>query len=118
MTPEWLGKKIEVKFYDTMRKALGFSKTLSQLPKPPPFFGELQGIGVASQEFIDFYNSPDTVKAQVPSVNFRGNARGCAKLASIMANKGGLFSLNVFSPQSVFRGEPVQNTWDILCPSL
>ena len=24
MTPEWLGKKIEVKFYDTMRKALGF----------------------------------------------------------------------------------------------
>jgi len=93
MTPEWLGKKIEVKFYDTMRKALGFSKTLSQLSKQPPFFGELQGIGVASQEFIDFYNSPDTVKAQVPSVNFRGNARGCAKLASIMANKGqGLMS--------------------------
>ena len=29
----------------------------------------------------------------MPSVNFRGNARGCAKLASIMANKGkGLMS--------------------------
>ena len=42
MTPEWLGKKIEVKFYDTMKKALGFSKTLSQLSKQPPFFGELQ----------------------------------------------------------------------------
>ena len=42
MTPEWMGKKIEVKFYDTMRKVLGFSKTLSQLSKQPPFFGELQ----------------------------------------------------------------------------
>ena len=98
MTPEWLGKKIEVNFYDTMRKALGFSKTLKQLSKQPPFFGELQGIGVASQEFIDFYNSPNTAKAQIPSVNFRGNARGCAKLASIMANKGGLFSFYVFFP--------------------
>ena len=66
---------------------IGFSKTMKELAKRPPFFEELKGLGLG-QEFIDFYNSPDTAKAQVPSVNFRGNARGCAKLASIMANKG------------------------------
>ena len=90
MTPEWLGKRINVGFFETMKKAFG--KTVRELAKQPPFFEELKGLGIG-QKFIDFYNSSDAVKAEVPSVNFRGNARGCAKLASIMANQGqGLMS--------------------------
>ena len=85
MTPEWLGKRINVGFFETMKKAFG--KTVRELAKQPPFFEELKGLGIG-QKFIDFYNSSDAVKAEVPSVNFRGNARGCAKLASIMANQG------------------------------
>ena len=54
MTPEWLGKKIEVKFYDTMKKALGFSKTLKQLSKQPPFFGELQ-VKIQQTNALSFY---------------------------------------------------------------
>ena len=89
LTPEWTGlKKISITF-DQVVKAARTSKNFSKMP---PSFQELEGKGFG-QEFVNFYNSAQTSKAEISSVNFRGNARGCAKLASIMANKGkGLMS--------------------------
>ena len=55
--------------------------------KQPPFFNELKDLGYG-QEFINAFNSEDFFKAEHPSSNFRANARGLGKLASIMANKG------------------------------
>ena len=55
--------------------------------KQPPFFNELKDLGYG-QEFINAFNSADFFKAEHPSSNFRANARGLGKLASIMANKG------------------------------
>ena len=45
------------------------------------------------QDFVTIFTTPDFVRAEIPSSNCRANARGMAKLASIMANKGhGLMS--------------------------
>ena len=55
--------------------------------KQPPFFNELKNLGYG-QEFFNAFNSADFFKAEHPSSNFRANARGLGKLASIMANKG------------------------------
>ena len=88
ITPEWLGKKINMNFVDMIKMMKSASKSKSSdSTKPPPFFEELKGTGLG-QKFIDAYNSPDFTKAEISSVNFRANARGIAKLASIMANEG------------------------------
>ena len=88
LTPKWFGKKIDINFSSAVKKTLGFIKFQKEIAKQPPFFKELEHLGLG-QGFVDWYNSPDAVRAEVSSVNIRGNARGCAKLASIMANKGG-----------------------------
>ena len=92
LTPEWLGKKININFIDLMKLTFKMRKSSSTIDKIP-FFEELNGLEVGSQNFINVYNSPDFNKAEISSANFRANARGIAKLASIMANEGqGLMS--------------------------
>ena len=84
LTPEWLGKKIDANFIEVVKRYQSGNKAWS---KQPPFFNELKGLGYG-QEFINAFNSEDFFKGEHPSSNFRANARGLGKLASIMANKG------------------------------
>ena len=44
MTPEWLGRKINVDIVQIIKKYAGFSNTITELKKQPPFFEELKGI--------------------------------------------------------------------------
>lgn len=58
----------------------------------PTTFSE-QIPGFVPEKFLVFFNAKESRKAEVSSSNICANARGCAKLASIMANKGqGLMS--------------------------
>ena len=84
LTPEWLGKKIDANLIEVVKRYTAKTKAWS---KQPPFFNELKDLGYG-QEFINAFNSADFFKAEHPSSNFRANARGLGKLASIMANKG------------------------------
>ena len=67
LTPEWMGKKLDVQFLDVVKKYRSKSKSMA---KQPPFFEELKGVGYG-QDFIDIYNSSDVFKAEIPSANFR-----------------------------------------------
>ena len=77
-------KKIDANFIEVVKRYQSGNKAWS---KQPPFFNELKGLGYG-QEFINAFNSEDFFKGEHPSSNFRANARGLGKLASIMANKG------------------------------
>ena len=68
-----------------------------QIEDQPPFCAELSGLALG-QEFVNIFNSPDFTPAEISSANTRANARGMAKLASIMANKGqGLMTLDAWN---------------------
>ena len=95
LTPAWMGKKIEtmeVGFFNLLTFIHNFFTSKKANEEQIPLFSELKGTEgyttIVTQEFIDVYNSPDVTKAELPSSNIRANARGLAKLASIMANKG------------------------------
>ena len=68
-----------------------------QLEDQAPFCAELSGLAIG-QEFVTIFNSPAFTPAEISSANTRANARGMAKLASIMANKGqGLMTLEAWN---------------------
>ena len=67
LTPEFVGKKIDVKFFDVVRKMRAKKKAMA---RQPPFFEDNRGMGYG-QQFIDLYNTPDFAKAEIPSSNFR-----------------------------------------------
>ena len=84
----------------------------------PKIFGELN-----SQYIADFYKSSDFMKAEVSSAGIQANARGCANLASIMANKGqNLMSRKSWKimhsePKSAIFGDTPGNVSNILTKS-
>ena len=56
-------------------------------PKTPPFCKEVEGKNIF-QDIPDFAILPEVLKSETTSAANKGSARGCAKLASILANKG------------------------------
>ena len=58
-----------------------------KLKQPPAFCKEMEGKTLLFH-MHDFPISPDVLKSQSSSSFAKGNARGCAKLASILANGG------------------------------
>ena len=55
--------------------------------KPVPFVKEFEGKSFLL-DIGDYSTSPDALKSETPSCFAKGNARGCAKLASKLANGG------------------------------
>jgi len=97
LTPEWMGKRISMTFSDLVSLAKTFATRDKQLEEHPPVVEEMKGIAIG-QDFVNIFNSPDFNSAEICSANCRGNARGMAKLASIMANKGqGLMTLDAWN---------------------
>ena len=56
--------------------------------KSPPFCKEFEGKNIL-YDTPGFSISPDVLKSETTSAFVKANARGCAKLASILANGGG-----------------------------
>ena len=92
-----MGKRISMTFSDLMSFMKKMATRGKQLEDRPPLCSELKGISIG-QDFVTIYNSPEFNSAEISSANCRGNARGMAKLASIMANKGhGLMNLDAWN---------------------
>ena len=99
LAPWWYGKKIDLTLVQAINTVIYFASRISGSTPRPKTFEELNSHSIA-----DFYKSTDFIKAEVSSAGTQANARGCAKLASIMANKG----LNLMSKKSwkVMHSEP------------
>ena len=112
MIPKWAGRKIEPNLFSFIRfmgefislqedykdyKIIEFVAAFSAMqsrgqPKWPAFAKEFEGKNFHS-DLGDYSLSDDLLKSETASAFVKGNGRGCAKLASILAHKGeGLMS--------------------------
>merc|ERR1711997_703565 len=71
---------------DMIKMITWFAKEMGK-QKDDSFLKEATGLKDVNS-FIQLANSAGWRKAELSSGNFQGSARGCAKIASMMANKG------------------------------
>ena len=82
--PAFMGRRIERNIFQAARRLMEVLPGIrNQTIKgaPPPF------IGMSS---VSFFNDNTVVRGETPSANANASARGLAKLAAVMANKGQL----------------------------
>ena len=92
LLPKWAGKRLDLTFGQLMVMSKAVKSLKENWAERPQTFSE-QIPGFEGDNFLKFFNAKESRKAEVSSANMCANARGCAKLASIMANKGqGLMS--------------------------
>ena len=102
LTPSWAGKKISKSTMDIIKMGAFFSKEMKEMSnqKSCKEIDEIKSM----DGFPILASSTAWRQAQMSSANFQANARGCAKLASIMAMKGG--SLISEATWNEFHSEP------------
>ena len=92
LAPWWWGKKIDLTLSDILKTIVFCISQITRItrtgriPKRPKTFGELDNYSIF--EFFERSNTSDFWQSEVSSGGVQANARSCAKLASIMANKG------------------------------
>lgn len=86
LKPRFLGRRIECNLFQLAAKALGLVLAMrsSTARKAPPPVGRVKGAGDAGR----FFNEPDVRRGEYPSANSHCSARGLARIAAMMANRG------------------------------
>ena len=102
LTPKWAGRRISKGPMDMIKMVLYFSKEMKEM-KSQKNCKDFDGI-TSMDVFPALASSTAWRQAEMSSANFQANARGTAKLASIMALKGG--SLISEDTWNEFHSEP------------
>ena len=88
-TPSWAGRRISTSTGEMIKIMTFFSKMMKEMG------GQKNNVEVDNIKSIDGFpalaSSSAWRKAEFSSGNFQANARGCAKLASIMSLKGTVY---------------------------
>jgi CubicO group peptidase (beta-lactamase class C family) len=81
LTPKWAGKRVDITFPSLVSMLMGFRPLSAKYKARPPFIAD-------SPKFSEFMHTDIGRKGEISSSGAQCNARGLAKLAAIMANKG------------------------------
>ncbi len=82
LRPKFLNRKIERNFFQLLGLGLGFVRSARDSSRPA-------GMAFAGQTgMIDAFNSREVAMGETPSANTHASARGLARLAAMMADKG------------------------------
>ena len=88
-TPSWAGRRISQSTGDMIKMMTFMAKTMKE------FESAKNTVETDNIKTLDGFpalaSSAPWRKAEFPSANFQANARGCAKLASIMSLKGTVY---------------------------
>jgi len=89
--PKFLKRRIEMNFFQLVRRLMFLVPMLrrSGTGRPAPFVG---------MKDVSIFNEPVVAKGETPSANTHANARGLAKIASVMAMRGRLDDRELLSP--------------------
>lgn len=103
LVPRAMGRKMELNLLQTVRKLAGLRAGMKQrttAKAPPPIEG---------MERISAFNLPAYTTGEIPSAGAKCSARGLAKLAAVMANRGALGDVELMSPKAfeTAHAEPV-----------
>lgn len=101
--PYFLGSKVHISILDLYRLSKHMQGSREKLGPQKPSIANVQKDPSMAHTV---YEQKEIRRGEIPSANFQGNARGLAKLASVMANKG----------QSI-EGENrilTERTWDVM----
>ena len=84
MLPYFFGAKVDISILDLYRLSKHMQAIKDKIGPQKPIMKVERDPSLAHT----VYEQKDIRKGEIPSANFHGNAKGLAKLASIMANKG------------------------------
>lgn len=81
LKPRFLNRKIERNLFQMLALGFGVIRSRRDTSRPDKYFADQEGL-------VDPYNSREVAMGETPSANTHASARGLAKLAAMMADKG------------------------------